>query len=234
MPLNIDFTINFLKSSSSQAINPAKFLIQTNPVTKPNLKHKVSSNCLPIPVDKIKEEQCFEEDVFFSPNNVPITTSGSPGRHNKRPRLDGPSTITHCNGTSNSIFNNRSVNFYPSRLRRACDRQWDGSYTPPPILDPSRPGSGLYARLHHNERDVTDFNSDDSQGNTDGPPPRINIGTKYQATIPQLLEHEADRMIIEPEMDHLLWDPCIDSALTETESTLSYYVKFYQFFLFLF
>lgn len=175
-----------------QAINPAKFLIQTNQTSKPNLKHKASSY-LPVSVDQIKEEP-HNEDVFLNPSST---------HHSKRPRLD-----RSLNSGSHS---------HPSRLRRACDRHWDSTYTPPPILDPSRPGSGLYARLHQNDRDSVEFNSDDTQSN-DGPPPRINIGTKYQATIPQIVEGDNERLGSEPEMDHLLWDPGIDSALTETES----------------
>ncbi|XP_014218337.2 uncharacterized protein LOC106646732 [Copidosoma floridanum] len=204
-----------------QAINPAKFLIQTSQAAKVSLKHarQGSSVGLPVPIDKIKEEDSLEEDIFLSPSSL-----DSPARHGKRPRLEGPSIL--CGGGHNGT-SSLGASPYPSRLRRACDRQWNGSYTPPPILDPSRPGSGLYARLMH-QHDAADFcNSSNSQvggNNTDVPPPRINVGTRYQATIPQLLTHEADRMTIEPEMDHLLWDPCIDSALTETE--LSMYLQF--------
>uniref|UniRef100_A0ABD2WSP6 Transcriptional-regulating factor 1 n=1 Tax=Trichogramma kaykai TaxID=54128 RepID=A0ABD2WSP6_9HYME len=168
-----------------QLINPAKFLIQTNStVPKPHLKHKATE---PIIIDRIKEESSHE-DVFLNPSNVPFGSS----RHKKRARLDCPS--------------------YPSRLRRACDRQWDSSYTPPPMLDPSRPGPGLYARLQPRETDAApDAN--------DGPPPRINIGADYQATITPLLETRPDEKLVcvEPEPDHLLWDPGINGALTETE-----------------
>jgi hypothetical protein len=155
-------------------------------------------------IEQIKEEESPEEEIFLSPSSIALPGSGSPVRHHKkRPRLDLPSQ-------------HKGSYLHPSRLRRACDRHWDSSYTPPPILDPSRPGSGLYARLHQGERDSTDFSSDDSQGN-DGPPPRINIGTRYQATMPQILETDSGRPAAEPEMDHLLWDPGIDAALTETE-----------------
>lgn len=186
-----------------QAINPAKFLIHSN---QKSLKHKPSN--LPIPVEQIKEE--FDEDVFLSPSSV---STESPARHcRKRPRLDSQGL--------------NSSHSYPSRLRRACDRHWDSSYTPPPILNPSRSGPGLYARLHQYERD-SDFSSDDSQGN-DGPPPRINIGTRYQATIPAV-GCEGDKGRGVPEADHLLWDPGINSILTENECK---YRKF--FFLFVF
>lgn len=183
--------------NQQQVVNPAKFLVQTGETAKNNiLRHKSVAGNLPIPVDQIKEE-LLDEDVFLSPGSLP---AGSPVRHcRKRPRIDGGAN---------------SSNSYPSRLRKACDRHWDSSYTPPPILDPSRPGPGLYARLHQYERD-SDFSSDDSQGN-DGPPPRINIGTRYQATIPQL-ECNGDRGKDGPETDHLLWDPGINNVLTNTE-----------------
>lgn len=186
--------------AQQQIVNPAKFLIQTNHATKNNiLRHKPTNGSLPVPVEQIKEE-LLEEDVFLSPGSLPAV--GSPARHcRKRPRIDGQ----YASGSSHS---------YPSRLRKACDRHWDSSYTPPPILDPSRSGPGLYARLHQYERD-SDFSSDDSQGN-DGPPPRINIGTRYQATIPPI-ECDRNRGKDGTEADHLLWDPGINDTLTSTE-----------------
>lgn len=185
--------------NQQQVVNPAKFFVQTNHATKNNvLRHKTATGNLPIPIEQIKQE-LMDEDVFLSPGSLPAS---SPVRHcRKRPRMDGGQYTS-------------SSHFYPSRLRKACDRHWDSSYTPPPILDPSRPGPGLYARLHQHERD-SDFSSDDSQGN-DGPPPRINIGTRYQATIPPV-EYDGDRGKDGPEADHLLWDPGINNVITNTE-----------------
>ncbi|XP_046741243.1 uncharacterized protein LOC124408381 isoform X3 [Diprion similis] len=184
------------------AFNPAKFLIQTNnPAKNTTVKCKTPNN-LPVPIEQIKEE-LLDEDVFLSPTSIPA----SPIRQSrKRPRIDGHYT---------------NSNSYPSRLRRACDRHWDSSYTPPPILDPSRSGPGLYARLHQHERD-SEFSSDDSQGN-DGPPPRINIGTRYQATIPPV-RCDGERGRGGPEVDHLLWDPGINNTLTDTE--IEMYLQF--------
>ena len=180
-----------LRSTLQQVINPTKFLIHTNQSVKPGLKHK-AANGSSAPIDQIKEESKCDES-FASPSSFPL---GSP-LHKKRARLE-------CSS-------------YPSRLRRACDRHWDSSYTPPPMLDPSRSGPGLYARLQPSEGDP----APETLGN-EGPPPRINVGTRYQATIPQLLEVEQDSKLAntEPEADHLLWDPGIDSSLTETERKL--------------
>lgn len=198
----MDVQSQFQGQVHQQAINPAKFLIHSN---QKSFKHKPGN--LPIPVEQIKEE--FDEDVFLSPSSV---STESPARHcRKRPRLDSQ-------GLSSS-------HSYPSRLRRACDRHWDSSYTPPPILNPSRSGTGLYARLHQYERD-SDFSSDDSQGN-DGPPPRINIGTRYQATIPAV-GCEGDKGRGVPEADHLLWDPGINGVLTDNECTFNF--NFFQYF----
>ncbi|XP_015440244.1 PREDICTED: uncharacterized protein LOC107195010 [Dufourea novaeangliae] len=190
--------------NQQQVVNPTKFLIQTNTAKHNNMRHK-THGCLPIPIEQIKEE-LLDDDVFLNPSSIP---AGSPVRHcRKRPRMDGGLYAS-------------SSHSYPSRLRKACDRHWDSSYTPPPILDPSRPGPGLYARLHQFERD-SDFSSDDSQGN-DGPPPRINIGTRYQATIPPV-GSDGDRGKGEPEADHLLWDPGINNVLTDNE--LEMYLQF--------
>ncbi|KAJ8670358.1 hypothetical protein QAD02_001617 [Eretmocerus hayati] len=203
------------RAQIQQTVNPTKFLIQANPADKLTFKYKMP-NCLPVNVERIKEEEVVDEDLFLSPNNISLPTMGSPAHHlKKRPRLDN---TQRCN--SSIVSGTKS---YPSRLRRACDRHWDSSYTPPPILDPSRSGPGLYARLHTMKGDSTEFNSDDSQNN-DGPPPRINIGTRYQAAIPPKVESDSPRLVTEPEMDHLLWDPGIDSALTETE--LEMYLQF--------
>ncbi|XP_076226038.1 uncharacterized protein LOC116426634 isoform X2 [Nomia melanderi] len=191
--------------NQQQVVNPTKFLIQTNATKNNNMRQKTLSGNLPVPVEQIKEE-LLDDDVFLNPSSIP---AGSPVRHcRKRPRIEGGLYAS-------------SSHSYPSRLRKACDRHWDSSYTPPPILDPSRPGPGLYARLHQFERD-SDFSSDDSQGN-DGPPPRINIGTRYQATIPPV-GSDGDRGKGEPEADHLLWDPGINNVLTDNE--LEMYLQF--------
>ncbi|XP_026824869.1 uncharacterized protein LOC105280652 isoform X2 [Ooceraea biroi] len=198
--------------NQQQVVNPTKFLIQTNHTAKNNiLRHKLTNGSLPVPIEQIKEE-LLEEDMFLSPGSLP---TGSPARHcRKRPRMDGQ----YANSSSYS---------YPSRLRKACDRQWTGDYTPPPILDPSRPGPGLYARLHQYERD-SDFSSDDSQGN-DCPPPRINVGIRYQAVVPpvecdRMGPTDRDREEDDAEADHLLWDPGINNTLTSTE--LEMYLQF--------
>lgn len=179
-----------------QAINPAKFLIQATSINHTKLKLQRGSPApganLPIPIEQIKEE--LDDDIFLSPGNV---SANSPLRQSrKRPRVDS-----------------YPQNLYPSRLRRACDRHWDSSYTPPPILNPSRPGSGLYARLHQYEKE-SEISSDESQSN-DCPPPRINIGTRYQAAIPAISCEERGRG--GRETDHLLWDPGIINGLTDNE-----------------
>lgn len=219
------------QSLHHQLMNPAKFLVHHagNNVVVGNkmqqqqqqqLQHRHSNikpACLPIPVEHIKEE-AMDEDVFLSPPVANSSSSSSPMRQScrKRPRLD--------NNIGGGVF--ASHHSYPSRLRRACDRHWDSSYTPPPILDPSRPGPGLYARLHQHERTCADFVCEDStqqQGN-DGPPPRINIGTRYQATIPPV-SCDRERGKGGPDSDHLLWDPgIIDNCLTDHE--LDMYLQF--------
>ncbi|XP_074115296.1 uncharacterized protein LOC141537969 [Cotesia typhae] len=186
-----------------QAINPAKFLIQATSINHTKLKLQRGSPAsganLPIPIEQIKEE--LDDDIFLSPGNV---SANSPLRQSrKRPRVDS-----------------YPQNLYPSRLRRACDRHWDSSYTPPPILNPSRPGSGLYARLHQYEKE-SEISSDESQSN-DCPPPRINIGTRYQAAIPAISCEERGRG--GRETDHLLWDPGIINGLTDNE--LEMYLQF--------
>ena len=148
-------------------------------------------------IDQVKEDK-KEENFLLNPSKV---ATGSPARNfRKRPRLDDNNQIT--------------IHSYPSRLRRACDRQWDSSYTPPPILDPSRVGPGLYARVYQQIKDV-DFHSENSQSN-DGPPPRINIGTRYQATIP-VLQYNNCITGGGSEIDNLLWDPGINDLLTDNE-----------------
>ncbi|XP_057333993.1 uncharacterized protein LOC130673095 isoform X3 [Microplitis mediator] len=205
------------QQQQQQAINPAKFLIQATSINHPSNKNTIklqkvgvagspvaapAVNSLPIPIEQIKEE-FLDDDIFLSPGNVP---ANSPLRQSrKRPRIDS------------SCY---PQNSYPSRLRRACDRHWDSSYTPPPILNPSRLGPGLYARLHQYERD-SELSSDESQSN-DCPPPRINIGTRYQAAIPAISCEERGRG--GRETDHLLWDPGIINGLTDNE--LEMYLQF--------
>ncbi|XP_076835385.1 transcriptional-regulating factor 1 [Brachyhypopomus gauderio] len=99
----------------------------------------------------------------------------------------------------------------------------DAPYTPPPMLNPTRPGSGLFSNLkagHHcsgaptvarvhlckdsdvNGGTVTLHPEDKSRGMK----PRINIGISFQAEIPDI--HSSSKAAEDIHNANLLWKPC--------------------------
>ncbi|KAF5271731.1 hypothetical protein FQA39_LY08054 [Lamprigera yunnana] len=133
-----------------------------------------------------------ETDVFISPTTVPA----SPVRvSRKRPRSEHLQLPV----------------LYQSRLRSTRSRPHGSStYTPPPLLNPSRSGSGLYCALKtkiENRDDVFNIWNNESIPESDSTP-HINIGSHFQCSVPPY-HKSLIRIDQEPNSEYLLWDPSV-------------------------
>ncbi|XP_025830950.1 uncharacterized protein LOC108738669 isoform X2 [Agrilus planipennis] len=144
-------------------------------------------------------------NIFVSPAMLPC----SPARlSRKRPRIE-PLQLPIL---------------YQSKLRATRSRpQGCAPYTPPPMLNPSRTGSGLYHSLKIKKEISDDY---PNCWNTESIPesdstPHINMGSKFQSSIPSL-QH---RYFVEREQckENLVWAPKNDNL---TENEIDMYLDF--------
>ncbi|XP_072389156.1 uncharacterized protein [Diabrotica undecimpunctata] len=152
----------------------------------------------PKPVTEIKKED--NNDVFLSPTSVPA----SPIRvSRKRPRTEPlPLPIIHH-----------------SKLRATISKPPGcARYTPQPILNPQRPGAGLYINIKNKCEDSW---NNDSIPESDATP-HVNVGSKFQCNIPQFYSIP-NRGKSEPPYEDLLWDPGINNC---TDNEVDMYLDF--------
>lgn len=135
------------------------------------------------------------KDVFLSPPSVTSNHSTQPSRS---------ATSTFITDDCPFVTPRKNV-IYKSKLRLSSIAR----YTPTPMLNPERPGHGLYSSV---TRDILDDVLDFNFNEPDIIPEiiersRVNIGSDFQASIPQLF---GDDEI--PSYDQQVWDP---RALTD-------------------
>ncbi|CAH1983323.1 unnamed protein product [Acanthoscelides obtectus] len=154
----------------------------------------------PKQVNEVKKEE--GNDVFLSPTTI----SASPARiSRKRPRTE-PLQLPV---------------FHQSKLRATRSKpQGSARYTPQPILNPQRPGSGLYTNLKSKGDDGVSWSSDPIP-ETDSTP-HVNIGSQFQCKIP-MFSSTPNRSSHEPSYEDLLWDPGIANC---TDSEVDMYLEF--------
>ncbi|KAJ8928443.1 hypothetical protein NQ314_019032, partial [Rhamnusium bicolor] len=151
----------------------------------------------PKQVIEIKKEE--NNDVFLSPTTIPA----SPVRTSrKRPRTE-PLQLPV---------------FHQSKLRATRSKpQGCAPYTPQPILNPQRPGTGLYSNLKSKLKDEgLNWNSEPIPESDSTP--HINIGTQFQCNVPPFTS-APNRTNLEPTYEDLLWDPGINNC-TDSEATM--------------
>ncbi|XP_060525589.1 uncharacterized protein LOC132701551 isoform X3 [Cylas formicarius] len=142
-------------------------------------------------VIEVKKED--NNSVFLSPTTIPTTNTLRISR--KRQRTE-PLQLPV---------------FHQSKLRATRSKpQGSSQYTPQPILNPQRAGTGLYANLKQK------FCEDGSNWTNDPIPetdstPHINIGPQFQCTIPSFTLSR-NRTNPEPMHEDLLWDPGINNC----------------------
>ncbi|KAL6477648.1 hypothetical protein MHYP_G00134830 [Metynnis hypsauchen] len=130
-----------------------------------------------------------------------------------------PLVISPCKAGLGS----RGPVLFQSQLRSPSSCGDDVPYTPPPMLSPVRPGSGLFSSFnagHHctgtqsvqRVRLCKDNDMDDCtvrlgpEDKSSSMKPRINIGTDFQAEIPNIQSHY--KVAEDTHKATLLWTPC--------------------------
>ncbi|XP_018579373.1 uncharacterized protein LOC108917312 isoform X2 [Anoplophora glabripennis] len=154
----------------------------------------------PKQVVEVKKEE--SNDVFLSPTTIPA----SPVRTSrKRPRTE-PLQLPV---------------FHQSKLRATRSKpQGSAPYTPQPILNPQRIGTGLYSNLKNKNDDGVSWSSEPIP-ETDSTP-HVNIGAQFQCNIPPFTS-APNRANPEPTYEDLLWDPGINNC---TDSEVDMYLDF--------
>ncbi|KAJ8925961.1 hypothetical protein NQ315_009814 [Exocentrus adspersus] len=149
---------------------------------------------------EVKREE--GNDVFLSPTTIPA----SPVRTSrKRPRTE-PLQLPV---------------FHQSKLRATRSKpQGSAPYTPQPILNPQRPGTGLYSNLKHKSDEGVSWSSEPIP-ETDSTP-HVNVGPQFQCTVPPFTS-VPNRTNLEPTYEDLLWDPGINNC---TDSEVDMYLDF--------
>uniref|UniRef100_A0AAY5E7V3 Transcriptional regulating factor 1 n=1 Tax=Electrophorus electricus TaxID=8005 RepID=A0AAY5E7V3_ELEEL len=135
-------------------------------------------------------------------------------RHRLMPLVISPCTVG---------LGSRGPVLFQSQLRSMESCKAVAAYTPPPILNPIRPGSGLFSKFnagHHcsgaqtvtHARLCTDSDVDGGtvtlypEGKSSGMKPRINIGIDFQAEIPDI--QNSSKAAEDIHKANLLWTPC--------------------------
>lgn len=158
---------------------------------KPKLE-MIASDEKKMPLLPPPSELTISKDVFLSPSSV----SSGHSVHSSR------STASSTSANKRPLVTPRKNVIYKSKLRQSSIAR----YTPSPMLNPERLGPGLYSSI---TRDILDDVLDFNFNETDIIPEiieksRVNIGSDFQASIPQLFDDDEI-----PSYDQLLWDPCV-------------------------
>uniref|UniRef100_A0A1Y1LPB3 Transcriptional-regulating factor 1 n=2 Tax=Photinus pyralis TaxID=7054 RepID=A0A1Y1LPB3_PHOPY len=167
---------------------------------------KVTQTHTNLPIKFAGQRETFKQDgtdVFISPNIVPA----SPIRQSrKRPRSE-PLQLPVL---------------YQSRLRATRSRPHGSStYTPPPLLNPTRSGSGLYCSLKkENREDAYNVWNNESIPESDSTP-HINIGSQFQCHPPPCRKG-LSRVDLEPNREFLLWNPSCTLSDNEVDMYLDF------------
>ncbi|XP_068893866.1 zinc finger protein 541 isoform X1 [Tenebrio molitor] len=150
-------------------------------------------------IDLKREEN---NDVFLSPTTIPA----SPVRTSrKRPRSE-PLQLPV---------------FHQSKLRATRSKpQGFAPYTPQPILNPQRPGTGLYANIKIKTEEESNWSSDPIPESDSTP--HVNVGAQFQCAVPPFTS-APNRTNPEPTYEDLLWDPGINGC---TDIEVDMYLDF--------
>lgn len=148
-----------------------------------------------------------DKDIFLSPPNVTYNYAG------QAPRSPSNSSITK----KRTVFVPRKQVDYKSKMRTASVAR----YTPAPMLNPERNGTGLFASLATDiYDDVLDFDFSEVHCVSEIiDKSNVNIGTDFQAAIPkdENTDDEDDETSDTEIDDQQLWDPSVLSNERQIE-----------------
>ncbi|XP_049826853.1 uncharacterized protein LOC109598471 isoform X2 [Aethina tumida] len=141
----------------------------------------------PKQVVEIKKEE--NNDVFLSPTSIP----SSPVRTSRKRLRTEPLQLPV---------------FHQSKLRATRSKPAGSSaFTPQPILNPQRQGTGLFNNLKTKSSDDTSIWNCEPIPETDSTP-HINVGPQFQCNIPPV----SSRLNPVSKHEDLLWDPGINNC----------------------
>ncbi|KAJ0055517.1 hypothetical protein NL108_005369 [Boleophthalmus pectinirostris] len=190
------------ETSSSEGTARASIASNLNYNTGPhNVQSLVSSSPL-VPVLHPPRSLCSSVHPFFHSASLSSLTSN---HQNEDSTKQKPSTLlgtSHDQDPGCPVYTGTT---FPSMLQ--CEsRQRRAHFTPQPLLNPLRRGTGLYSSLRHKDQDCGE-----EQQPGPGVLPCINVGPDFQADIPPCLfangveDRSRDEDKSPPE--HLLWKP---------------------------
>ncbi|KAL1512796.1 hypothetical protein ABEB36_002325 [Hypothenemus hampei] len=141
-------------------------------------------------LNEARKEEC--NDVFLSPTTIP---TNSPIRQPRKKLRTEPLQLPV---------------FHQSKLRTTRSKpQGSARYTPQPILNPQRPGTGLYANIKCKfGEDVSSWGDPIPESDST---PHINIGPQSQCTSIPTYNAVPKRTSPQPMYEDLLWDPGISN-----------------------
>ncbi|XP_054714606.1 uncharacterized protein LOC129224210 [Uloborus diversus] len=194
----------------------------------------MSSEVKPVNGTKMRNgDDSNDDDVFLSPTSLP--TSPLKLKKKRRPEpLYIPPYVNTCGFTSRL----RSPRLWdPSNPDHK--KLSPPPYTPPPMLSPVRSGSGLFWHILSGSGSLTpksapitpSFNlghkgsvgestPETEEESIEAPEsdihPHVNIGSNYQAKIPQFSHNFKDALLVEHKADKV-WDPSTLDGISEEE-----------------
>ncbi|XP_071053390.1 zinc finger protein 541 isoform X2 [Onthophagus taurus] len=180
------------EDANKKMVPPVKQIIQT---VVPTATKQI---ILTKPKD-VKIETMKHEEVFLSPTTISSNSTKNPRKRPRSEPLQLP--ILH-----------------QSRLRATRSKPHGSSrFTPSPILNPSRPGNGLYWNMKSKPIDPENQETTwtDPVPETDSTP-HINVGSHFQTLLPQCRPLDT-RYVQQPTKEDLLWDPGINKSKEEVE-----------------
>ncbi|KAL2079507.1 hypothetical protein ACEWY4_025251 [Coilia grayii] len=156
----------------------------------------------------------------------PLQTNGHRPGEEVRPCLSSQLvttqtiSITHIQNASPQVYTGMPFQSLLQARRELYRFDWEGEasgtqsrYTPQPMLNPHRRGTGLFSNLTSSQT-VLNRTLSTEDGDRTLPHRGINIGPEFQAELPSLLtwdaEEDDDEEDDELDDEQLLWKPCED------------------------
>lgn len=185
-----------------------------SPSKRPRVEHgSLDPSIRPLSVRTTTDNPIIRHcEELLSPSSISSSSTSSPrqvaliGAHRKR--------------TQRKHTTPKPYEHFKSRLKEACLEDSPNCYTPAPILNPIRNGTGIYFCLLKDRPHVTD----DVESVPHLRVPQINVGPKHQANIPEYSPFEVLTDDDDEAQDACIWSPEVISA-EEQGTPLQRYIE---------